>query len=376
MGRSRPARQRPNRLLAAAAAAAAAAGAAASLGGADGAARRVGANPDPSDHVVAGRREPQEPPHLRRVSERLEPGAYRGFSAYLMDDVPRDGQDCTPSSLWTKEVDVSYDLGCEEIQNLLETTAILLGEGRVRQVFLAEYDGKPVAVKVLQRQGDIRLHRIEVATMNAARGNPNAVQALGMCNTTLVTEAFPEDIQQAIRKRTEPLSINEAVAMSLDAITGLRALHEAAEGPIVHYDVKPAQLLVTNEGRVKLNDFNVAWFMSTGDDGSPCAFNVRGDARQPGPWRTPEYLSGKPMTEKVDIYRMGLVFQKHIAQEGLHALATSGGLDGADGAHTMWHKSYKEVVEDMIDEDPERRPSAGEVASRLEEILRILRMKH
>lgn len=114
-----------------------------------------------------------------------------------------------------------------------------------------------------------------------------------MCDTTLVTEAYPVDIQQAIRERTTLLTIDEAVAMSLDAITGLRALHEAADGPIVHYDVKPAQLLVTENGRVKLNDFNVAWFMSRGTDGSPCAFNVKGDARQPGPWRAPEYLSGK-----------------------------------------------------------------------------------
>lgn len=50
---------------------------------------------------------------------------------------------------------------------MLETTAILLGEGRVRKVFLAEHDGQPVAVKVLQRQGDIRLHRIELATLDA-----------------------------------------------------------------------------------------------------------------------------------------------------------------------------------------------------------------
>lgn len=52
-------------------------------------------------------------------------------------------------------------------QHILETTAILLGEGRVRQVFLAEYEGQPVAVKLLQRQEDIRLHRIELATLDA-----------------------------------------------------------------------------------------------------------------------------------------------------------------------------------------------------------------
>lgn len=125
------------------------------------------------------------------------------------------------------------------------------------------------------------------------RGNPNIVQMLGMCNTTVVTEAFPMDIQFAMKKRARDLPIIDAVAMSLDAARGLQALHEAS---IVHYDMKPGQMLVAFRGResdqlrVKLNDFNVAFFMSTRPDGSPCPFRVRG-ALQHGPWRTPEYLA-------------------------------------------------------------------------------------
>lgn len=49
------------------------------------------------------------------------------------------------------------------------------------------------------------------------------------------------------------------------------------------------------------------------------------------------------MTEKVDIYRMGLVFQKHLIREGLRVPATRENFDGASDAHTAWHKSYKEV---------------------------------
>lgn len=124
------------------------------------------------------------------------------------------------------------------------------------------------------------------------------VQMLGLCNTTVVTEAFSMDIQSAMKKRTGTLPVRSAVSMSLDGARGLQALHEAS---IVHYDIKPAQMLVAGDGgggddggelRVKLNDFNVVFFMSSGPDGTPCPFTVPGNL-QLGPWRTPEYLAHK-----------------------------------------------------------------------------------
>lgn len=122
---------------------------------------------------------------------------------------------------------------------------------------------------------------------------------LGVCNTTVVTEAFSLDIQSAMNIRIGTLPVRSAVTMSLGAARGMQALHEAA---IVHYDIKPAQMLVAEDGpegdelSVKLNDFNVVFFMSSRPDGTPCPFTVKG-ARQLGPWRTPEYLSNKVRDE-------------------------------------------------------------------------------
>lgn len=141
------------------------------------------------------------------------------------------------------------------------------------------------------------------------RGNPNVVQMLGVCNTTVVTEAFTTDIQSAMKKRTEIVPLRSAVTISLDAARGLQALHQ--EG-IVHYDIKPAQILVTGDGlegggelRVKLNDFNVAFFMSSRPDGTPCPFTVKGPL-QLGPWRTPEYLSKKVRDGKPALFTIPL----------------------------------------------------------------------
>lgn len=133
------------------------------------------------------------------------------------------------------------------------------------------------------------------------------MQMLGLCNTTVVTEAFAMDIQTTMKRRTGTLPLRSAVSMSLDGVRGLQALHEAS---IVHYDVKPAQMLVAEdeleggggggELRVKLNDFNVVFFMSSRPDGTPCPFTVDG-ALQLGPWRTPEYLAQKVRHDKEDL---------------------------------------------------------------------------
>ncbi|CAN0242595.1 unnamed protein product, partial [Hapterophycus canaliculatus] len=67
----------------------------------------------------------------------------------------------------------------------------------------------------------------------------------------------------------EPLPIRQVVSMSLDAAIGLKALHEVADAPIVHFDVKIDQLFVDDDGNVSLADFNLAYFMGTKLDGSP-----------------------------------------------------------------------------------------------------------
>ncbi|CAM9138956.1 unnamed protein product, partial [Ectocarpus sp. 12 AP-2014] len=299
------------------------------------------------------------------------PGGYDGFSAHPMIDV---GEECAPSPLWVNDVDTSsYELECKEIEAILANNTRLVGEGRVRRVYLAENGDQTVAVKVLQHQDQVNRHRIEVAIMNAVRSNPNIVQMLGICNTTVVTEAYMLDIQSALRKRTTALPIGEAVTMSLDAVRGLQALHEAVGGPIVHFDIKPAQLLVTGNGRVKLNDFNVAWFMSREPGGKPCPFNMGIEHRgQTSPWRSPEYHARKPMTEKVDIYSMGLIFLISIAGDGMRIPVAQESEDDVPVFATPWHRSYYEIAQDMIVAEANRRPSAREVAERIDVILHEL----
>lgn len=62
--------------------------------------------------------------------------------------------------------------------------------------------------------------------------------------------------------------------MALDAARGLQALHEAPGGAIVHLDIKPQQLMLDGNGRLKLNDLNMLRFADADVDGNTCSFEM------------------------------------------------------------------------------------------------------
>lgn len=126
-------------------------------------------------------------------------------------------------------------------------------------------------------------------------GHPNIVGMLGICNTTLVTEYHPTSLIQVMWNNRDTFTIEKVVPMALDAAKGLQALHEASIAPIVHFDMKPQQLLIDEDGRVMLNDFNLAQFMGTRESGVSCPFETGGGCPVV-PWRAPENIAGKVMT--------------------------------------------------------------------------------
>ncbi|CAM9934237.1 unnamed protein product [Scytosiphon promiscuus] len=295
--------------------------------------------------------------------------ATRRHDLDIREDLPLEGAPCTPSPLWAKEVDpAKYEIGCKEIEELLRGNKTFAGRGNIREVYIAQYKGRRVAVKLLINSSEVGKHEhwLEMVATDAVKGKPHVVDMLGFCDSTVVTEAYSKNAQMVVhRAKKDPLPIRRVVSMSLDAAIGLRALHEAAGGPIVHFDVKLGQLLVQDNGRVRLGDYNLAYFMGKAPDGSPCAFNKKSPERSPNGRKSPEYASREPLTEKVDIYRMGLVFAD-LLSAGRGPLYASWAGD-APSFDPAWHEGYVKVVEDMIGE-VERRPSATELVSRLQSI--------
>ncbi len=93
--------------------------------------------------------------------------------------------------------------------------------------------------------------------------------------------------------------IAEQVALALD---------QAHAHGVVHRDVKPANVLLAADGRVKVTDFGIAKAASVGDDLTTTG-TVLGTAR----YLAPEQVRGDPTDARVDVYATGLLLYEMLA---------------------------------------------------------------
>jgi serine/threonine-protein kinase len=117
----------------------------------------------------------------------------------------------------------------------------------------------------------------------------------------------------------EPPARPEAVALRivLDACAGLSALHELAgdEGEplgLVHRDVSPANVLVGLDGVARIADFGLAKPLLSVD-----RTTSEGTLRGKLGYMAPEYIRGKGIDRRIDVFAMGIVLWEALARQRL-----------------------------------------------------------
>eukprot|EP00903_Cladosiphon_okamuranus_P009114 g8707.t1 len=283
--------------------------------------------------------------------------------------------ECTDSPLKEKEVFPIY--GCAEMEEMLSGRTEFLGRGYWREVRKANYNGQYVALKTLrdnqeETKRNKERHRWEAVAMDMLKDHPNIVHLLGLCECDMVTEYFPYYLDVLLLGDSADLGlqeipIREVIRMALDAARGLRAMHELPGGPVVHADLQPRQLLMDENGVVKINDLNRCRFMGRDSVGEPCPFRI---SKGNGVWRAPEEYAGELLTEKLDIYSMGNIFWAmlgrdvpFIRDDTYKGKVLRGERPKVDPS---WHKEFVELFQDMWKRNPKERPDAREVVVRLE----------
>jgi len=120
----------------------------------------------------------------------------------------------------------------------------------------------------------------------------------------LVMELVPGQPLSGLLRGGEPMPADRAseiVAQAADAIAAAHALG------IVHRDVKPANLLVTPDGQVKITDFGIA------RAGDGAAITQTGQIVGTPHYISPEQAEGRPASEASDIYALGVVLYECLA---------------------------------------------------------------
>jgi serine/threonine-protein kinase len=95
-----------------------------------------------------------------------------------------------------------------------------------------------------------------------------------------------------------PLSTELTTSIVHQAALALAAAHRAG---VIHRDVKPANIMVTPEGQVKLTDFGIARAMDA------VGYTRTGEVLGTPQYLSPEQATGAPVTGATDLYSLGIV---------------------------------------------------------------------
>ena len=184
-----------------------------------------------------------------------------------------------------------------------------IGEGGMANVYLARdiILERNVAIKILRGDlaGDEKfVRRFQREALSASSlSHPNIVEMydVGEDNGTYyIVMEYVEGmtLKQLIKKRGS-LSLSEAIDIMLQITDGIKEAHDSY---IIHRDLKPQNILIKENGEVKITDFGIA--MALNSTQLTQTNSVMGSVH----YLPPEQASGKGATIKSDIYSMGILF--------------------------------------------------------------------
>lgn len=184
-----------------------------------------------------------------------------------------------------------------------------LGEGGMADVYLAidTILNREVAIKVLRGE----LSKDPVTLLRFQR-EANAVSKLNHPNVVDVYDVGEFEgrhyiVMEYVRGRTLKQLILQRGALHKEEAVNIMiqltsAVQHAHENNIIHRDIKPQNVLVKDDGTVKITDFGIALAHDTVQLTQSDA--VLGSAH----YLAPETTRGEPPTNQVDIYALGIVF--------------------------------------------------------------------
>ena len=188
-----------------------------------------------------------------------------------------------------------------------------IGEGGMANVYLAQdlILNRLVAVKVLR--GDLAddekfIRRFQREALSASKlVHPNIVEMydVGEENGSyyIVMEYVDGKTLKSLIKRRGGLTIPEVIDIMSQLLSGIMCAHDSY---IIHRDIKPQNVLILEDGRVKITDFGIAMALNSNE--LTQTNSVMGSVH----YLPPEQANGSGSTIKSDIYSLGILMYELI----------------------------------------------------------------
>ena len=184
----------------------------------------------------------------------------------------------------------------------------LIGEGGMANVYLARDTilDRKVAVKILR--GDLaddekfvrRFQREAISASSLSHTNIVEIYDVGEDdgNFYIVMEYIEgKTLKQLIKKRGV-LSLPETIDIMMQLLDAIASAHDSY---IIHRDIKPQNIMIKDNGLVKITDFGIAMALNSG------ALTQTNSVMGSVHYLPPEQASGKGSTIRSDIYSLGIL---------------------------------------------------------------------
>jgi len=241
-----------------------------------------------------------------------------------------------------------------------------LGRGGMGEVYRADdlKLGQPVALKFLpadvERDPD-RLERFLTEVRLSLRvTHPNVCRVFDVAHVDqrhfLSMEYVDGEDLSSLLRRIGRLPEDKAIEIARQLCAGLAAAHD--EG-VLHRDLKPANIMIDGRGRAKIADFGLAG-ATAGISG--------GEARAGTPqYMAPEQVAGRELSERTDLYALGLVLYEMFTGKRAFDIRTLDDLQRLQASTPTSPSSHVSGLNPLVerailrclDPDPSKRPASA-----------------
>ncbi|NWZ60440.1 GAK kinase, partial [Haliaeetus albicilla] len=272
----------------------------------------------------------------------------------------------------------------------------VIAEGGFAFVYEAQDlgSGKDYALKRLLSNEEEKNKAIiqEVCFMKKLSGHPNIVQFCsaasigkeesdtGQGEFLLLTELCKGQLVEFLKKVESrgPISCDTVLKIFYQTCRAVQHMHKQ-KPPIIHRDLKVENLLISNQGTIKLCDFGsattIAYYPDYNWSAQKRALVEEEITRNTTPmYRTPEMIdlySNFPIGEKQDIWALGcilylLCFRQHPFEDGAKLRIVNGKyvMPQNDARYSVFH----DLIRSTLKVNPEERLSITELVNQLQEI--------
>lgn len=284
-----------------------------------------------------------------------------------------------------------------DIKKMTNSFKEKLGEGGYGGVYKGNLNGHPVAVKILKEtKGNGEEFINEIASISRT-SHVNIVTLLGFClnrkEKALIYEFMPNgSLDKHIYNQDSNMGWKMLYKIALGIARGLEYLHRGCNSRILHFDIKPHNILLDEDFCPKISDFGLAK-LSTRKESIMSMLEARGTIGYIAPEVFSRNFGG--VSHKSDVYSYGMMVLEMVGGRKNYTAERSHNseiyfprwayqrilLDEELNIRDMMTNEEEEIAKKMIlvglwciQTDPLQRPAIGKVIEMLEGSLEVMQM--